>query len=192
MPPLSFSFSMKSRRIGQTRQRAVGDRPVNARQVLHDDPASAEIGVPDLGIAHLAVGQPDIMLAGVETGMRPAPRQRVPDRRGGAFDSVVAPSSRSPQPSRMHSTSGRGRRVIDRSLDWSNPASTLLPQLRQFNRSPAVSHITAGIERREANRSPFRRCGNGGGNQTIWLRSSVSPRQSRSRFSRRISMTLSS
>ena len=56
----------------EARQRAVGDRPVDARQILHDDPAGAEIGVADLGIAHLAVGQPDIMLAGVETGMRPA------------------------------------------------------------------------------------------------------------------------
>ncbi len=59
-------------------ERAVGDRRVDAHQVLHDDAAGADIGVPDLGIAHLPVGQADEPLARLQSRVRPARGQRVP------------------------------------------------------------------------------------------------------------------
>ena len=40
-------------------QRAVLDRLVDPREVLLDDRAGAEVEVADLGVAHLALGQPD-------------------------------------------------------------------------------------------------------------------------------------
>jgi hypothetical protein len=54
-------------------RRQAGDRPVrdgaaDAGQVLHHDPAGANIQVADLGIAHLALGQPDIRAAGAQEG----------------------------------------------------------------------------------------------------------------------------
>ena len=70
-------------------KRAVGDRLLDARQILQHDATGAEIGVADLGIAHLAVGQPDIMLARVEMRMRPAPHQPMPYRRLRPFDGIV-------------------------------------------------------------------------------------------------------
>ncbi len=45
------------------RQLARGDRRVDARQILQDEATRPEIGMSDLGISHLAVGKPDIMLA---------------------------------------------------------------------------------------------------------------------------------
>ena len=73
----------------QARDVILRERLVDARQILHDDAAGAEIGVADFGIAHLPVGQPDIMLAGFELRMRPAPHQLVPHRRLRPFDGVV-------------------------------------------------------------------------------------------------------
>ncbi len=73
----------------QARDLALGERLVDARQILQDDPAGPDIGVPDLGIAHLAVGQADIVLARVEMRVRPAADQFVPDRRLGAINRVI-------------------------------------------------------------------------------------------------------
>ena len=53
------------------------DRLVDPREVLHHEPASADIGVADLGIAHLAVGQPDIPARGREKGVRALPHHAV-------------------------------------------------------------------------------------------------------------------
>ena len=61
--------------LGQDRtlgQRTVGDGLVDARQVGHRDPAGAEIHMTDLGIAHLALGQADEGLRGVDQTLRVA------------------------------------------------------------------------------------------------------------------------
>ena len=68
---------------------AFGEHLVDAREILDDDPAGTDIGVADLGIAHLPVGQTNVMLARVELGMRPAPHQLVPDRGFRLIDRVV-------------------------------------------------------------------------------------------------------
>ena len=44
---------------GVVEQRAVLDRQVDARELLVDDAAGADVEVPDLGVAHLPLGQPD-------------------------------------------------------------------------------------------------------------------------------------
>ena len=60
----------------------------DARQLLHHDAAGADVQVADLGIAHLAVGQPDIEAgrgaARVRRRHEPVERRRV-----GLADSVV-------------------------------------------------------------------------------------------------------
>ena len=73
----------------QVRDLAFGERLVDARQILQHDPARPDIGVADLGIAHLAVGQPDIVLARIELGVRPAAHQLVPDRGFGPADRII-------------------------------------------------------------------------------------------------------
>ena len=70
-------------------QRAVGDRRVDLRQILLDDPAGADRHVADFGIAHLAVRQPDMMFGSVAERVRAGRRQPVPDRRLRPGDGVV-------------------------------------------------------------------------------------------------------
>ncbi len=50
------------------RDLAGGNRGVDARQVLHGDPAGADVQVTDLGVAHLAGRQADVEAAGREKG----------------------------------------------------------------------------------------------------------------------------
>ena len=79
--------------LGQDRvldQRAVGDGLVDARQVGHGDPAGAEIHVADLGIAHLALGQADEGLRGVDQALRAGRDQPVVVGRARIEDGVVA------------------------------------------------------------------------------------------------------
>ena len=84
-----------SQRLDQPQQRrvtgqaAVADGGVDAHQFLHDHPAGAEIGVSDLGIAHLAGGQADRQARGQQLGMGMACQQVVPVGGLGQFDGVV-------------------------------------------------------------------------------------------------------
>ena len=66
-----------------------GEGGVDPRQVLHHHPAGAEIHVADLGIAHLARGQPDMPLRGVGDAVRRGPHQPIPDRLPGERDGIV-------------------------------------------------------------------------------------------------------
>ena len=52
------------------REFAVGDRLVDPRQILVNDPARAEIQVADFGVAHLAFGQTDIRPARAQLARR--------------------------------------------------------------------------------------------------------------------------
>ena len=70
-------------------QLAFGDRRIDARQVLIDDSSSADIGVADFGVSHLAVGKPDILLARLQMGMRPARHQAMPVGRTRLRDCVI-------------------------------------------------------------------------------------------------------
>ena len=71
------------------KERAIGDRSIDARQVLHDRPASAKVQMTDLAVAHLAHRQPDCLARGVEPSVRPLVQQRPPMWHLCLGDSVV-------------------------------------------------------------------------------------------------------
>src|SRR5271156_3434353 len=78
--------------IGQRRRAfniAAGNRICDARQVLHHDAAGADIEMSDLGIAHLAVRQADVLAGSVQECVRPVLPQPVEGRRLGLTDGVV-------------------------------------------------------------------------------------------------------
>ena len=62
---------------GDLEEGAVLDGPVDAHQVLVDDPPGAEVGVADLGVAHLPLGQSDGETGGPQRGRRVVAHQRV-------------------------------------------------------------------------------------------------------------------
>ncbi len=62
-------------------QRAVRDRVVDAHEVLAHDRAGAKVQMPDLGVAHLPLGQSHRSPARRERGMRVALPEPVEDRR---------------------------------------------------------------------------------------------------------------
>ena len=79
-PPDCFSVAMKPFSAGLWPSSPSANRLVDARQVLHHDPAGAEIHVPDFGIAHLAVRQADIQLRGVQEGVRAGRPETIENR----------------------------------------------------------------------------------------------------------------
>ena len=70
-------------------ERAVGDRPADARQVLGHDAPGAEVHVADLGVAHLPGRQPDAAVRRREQAVRARRDQPVPNRRARLCDGVV-------------------------------------------------------------------------------------------------------
>ena len=77
-------------------QRAVRGGPADARQLLHDDAAGADVEVADLRIAHLPVRQADILAGRAQERVRPGRPQPVEPRRmrlqDGVVGGVVTPS----------------------------------------------------------------------------------------------------
>ena len=71
------------------RQRPVLDRGVDAREVLRDDRAGAEVEVADLGVAHLALREPHRLALGGQLGVRVLVPQPVEDRRRRERDRVA-------------------------------------------------------------------------------------------------------
>ena len=90
-------------------ERPVLDRVVDARQVLTDDRAGAEVEVPDLRVAHLPVGQPDGAPAGRQLRVRVARPQLVEDRRVGQRDRVARARRREPPAVEHHQRHARRR-----------------------------------------------------------------------------------
>ena len=68
MRDLEVGEEFDQRRI--RRQRAVGDRLVDAGQFLVNDAARAEIQVADFAVAHLPGGQADVLARGAEPALR--------------------------------------------------------------------------------------------------------------------------
>ena len=62
-------------RVG--REPALGEKLVEAHQLLVDHAAGADVLVPDLAVAHHAVGQADIQTRGADQGARAAGAERV-------------------------------------------------------------------------------------------------------------------
>ena len=83
---------------------------VDARDVHHRDAPGAEVQVPDLAVAHLSRRQPDVGAARADERVRVLREERV---KRGVFarrTALSALSARSPKPSRIMRTSGRGAR----------------------------------------------------------------------------------
>ncbi len=77
----------EQRGVGE--EAAVDDGGVDAGHVHADDAAGAEVEVADLGVAHLAVGQADEVVAGAEEGVGEVAQERVVDGLAGEGDCVA-------------------------------------------------------------------------------------------------------
>ena len=75
--------------LGVLGYRAVGARAVDLHEVLVDYAPGTDVEMPHLGVAHLPVGQADILAAGLEARVRIGLQQIVPVRGRGAEDGVV-------------------------------------------------------------------------------------------------------
>ena len=65
------------------------DGVVDTRELLEDDAAGADVEVTDLGVAHLTVGQADVLAGSTEGGMRIVRIQAVDKGRIGRAHGVV-------------------------------------------------------------------------------------------------------
>jgi len=65
------------------------DGAIDAYQVLVDDPPRADVGVTDLRVSHLPLGEPDGEARAQQLGARHLPREAVEVRRAGQKDGVV-------------------------------------------------------------------------------------------------------
>ena len=102
---------------GVARERAVLDRQVDPGELLVDDPAGADVEVPDLGVAHLPLGQPDGQPGARDR--RPWVRARRGGRGSASSASVTAlpgPGSARPKPSMMMSATGSRSRLAPRAV----------------------------------------------------------------------------
>ncbi len=91
--PHAFDHALQR---GGTVDLAAGDRLVDAGQILHHQPARADVEMADLGISHLSRGQADVLSGGVQESVRTARpqavergRARLPD---GVVGNIVAPA----------------------------------------------------------------------------------------------------
>ena len=81
---------------GVLEERAVLDRLVHAHEILEEDATGADRQVPDLGVAHLAVRQPDRGARRFELRMREIAPEPVEDGRVGELDGVPGAGRRNP------------------------------------------------------------------------------------------------
>ena len=77
-------------------ERPVRDRVVDPREVLLHHRAGAQVQVPDLGVPHLAVRQPDVAAAGRELRVGIRAPELVEDRRVGLRDRVAGTGGSEP------------------------------------------------------------------------------------------------
>ena len=87
------------RREGGLQGRARGKRSVchgiaDAHEILRDHAPGADVEVPDLGVAHLPVGQPHRASGGAQRGVRPALPECIEDRRAREPHGVARPLGR--------------------------------------------------------------------------------------------------
>ena len=85
---------------------SVRHRGIDPRQILHDNPASADIHVANLGIADLTFGQPDRGAGGGQSRPRPVAAHRIEDRRVGERHGVAV--ARLAQPPAIHDAQDDG------------------------------------------------------------------------------------
>jgi hypothetical protein len=71
----TFGFIYKCQQHRTPRQAAIFDGDIDARQILRHHPPGADIHVPDFGVAHLALGQPDGAARSLQQRMRAGGQQ---------------------------------------------------------------------------------------------------------------------
>ena len=81
---------------GVLEERAVFDRSVHAHEILQEDAAGADRQVADLGVAHLAVREPDGGARRFELRMREVAPEPIEDGRVGELDGVPGAGRRDP------------------------------------------------------------------------------------------------
>ena len=96
VPPDALSFAISPVSAGARAMLPSCDGLADARQFLHHHAAGADVQVADLGVAHLAVRQPDIAAGGVQEGVRtglPQPVEiRLPRQTNGVVGDFLAPA----------------------------------------------------------------------------------------------------
>ena len=127
---------------------AVGDRVVDAGQVLLDDGSGTEVEVADLRVPHLAVGQADVAAAGREHAVRKPIPQLVEDWRRRLADRVPRPRWRQ-APAVQHNQGERRDRDLARPRRAASPAGR--------RNGGEVARVEAGAARRARRRSRRRR-----------------------------------
>lgn len=90
--------------------RAILDGVVDAGELLEHDAAGTNVEVADLGVAHLAVGQADVLARGAEGGMRILGVQTVDERRAGSAHGVVGSLGRKAET--VHDTQECGKMMV--------------------------------------------------------------------------------
>ncbi len=93
---------------GVLAQHPVEHGVVDTREVLADDSAGAEVEVADLGVAHLALGEPHGAPGGRQRGVRVGAPQRVEHRRARQRDGVAG-ARVGEAPAVQHDQAGAGQ-----------------------------------------------------------------------------------
>jgi hypothetical protein len=107
--PLGAGERVDDRRV--LAQHPVEHGIVDAREILADDGAGAEVEVADLGVAHLPFGQPHSAPAGRQCGVRVGDPQLVEHRRARQRDGVAGTGIGEP-PAIQHDQAGAGQRRV--------------------------------------------------------------------------------
>ena len=93
--PSSFARALEGAdERGVLEERAVADRDVHALEILEEDPARADREMADLGVAHLALGQPDRLARGLQRRVRIFAPEPVEDGRLRELDRVAGSGRR--------------------------------------------------------------------------------------------------
>ena len=123
--------------------RAVVDGVVDAGQVLLDHSAGAEVQVPHLGVAHLALGQAHRGARRIELGVRIARPEVVEDRRVGERDRVARAVGSEPEAVEHDQADGGERLHAAATIVASESTSSEAPPTRAPSTSGSASSSAA-------------------------------------------------
>ncbi len=139
--------SGRERRLqrGVARERPVGHRIADAHQVLGDDAPRADVEMPDLGVAHLPLGQPDGTAGGDQRGVRIALPERVEDGRPRERHGVPGPVGRETEAVEHDERDGSGHQPADaaRAIAAKLPGSRQAPPTSAPSTSGCASSSAA-------------------------------------------------
>ncbi len=124
-------------------ERSIGDRGIDARQVLEDGTSRPEVEVPDLGVAHLPGRETDRGLRREERAVRPARQEAAPRRHRSGGDGVRSRVTADPEP------------VQDDQDDGARPGHPARPRARAVIAARATMPlISSGLSEAPPTRAP--------------------------------------